>query len=289
MKTVVVYVASPDKEINIYASIHSLVRSGTSFDKIKVFSVGGKMDKLKKTKIPIEINAVSNKNHNYFLENKTYIGNVNCERLVYMDADTISLNPINKVWKGVNKDFIGRLCTPIEKNENKKIKDQWRSMLNDFGAKKITPYFNSGFLVFQNKSHKKICKVWEHTMQKVTEKREKNEFLKNSKKRLREQISLSIAISKSNVSYKKMKKHEHVYGWIVPPKSKMLDNKSVVYHTGSRGDRHIKYASSICRSGLVDLVTPTLSGLFSTLYIKLQAYNIAYSIKDSIISRINLC
>jgi len=73
MSTVVAYVVSPGWELNLYLSLHSLALSGTSYDYVKVFAVGGDLRFPSDTSVPIKIETVENKNENYFLENKIYI------------------------------------------------------------------------------------------------------------------------------------------------------------------------------------------------------------------------
>ncbi len=99
MGPVIAYVASPDFELNLYISIHSLFQSESEIKRVKVFSVGGMMPNLERLSVPIEVEEVKNRNEEYFLENKTYITDIVSEKVIYLDCDTIVVGNVNSIWK----------------------------------------------------------------------------------------------------------------------------------------------------------------------------------------------
>ncbi len=66
MNPVVTYVASPDLGLNLYLSIHTLFKSESDVDHVKIFSVGGDMPNIKSLSTPIEVEKVKSKNNNTF-------------------------------------------------------------------------------------------------------------------------------------------------------------------------------------------------------------------------------
>lgn len=276
MSLVVSYVASPDFELNLYASIHSLFQSRSDVDRVKVFSVGGRMPYIDNLTIPVEVEEVENKNKNYFLENKTYVTNVRSKNLVYLDCDTVVLNDVSSIWGGGGSKFIARKDSAYESGEYFSVQ-KWKALASQRGASS-GPYFNSGFLGFRRGAQEEIGSLWKRICREEYEKGERSAFAKFQSAGMIEQMSLSVSVLRKIEDVGLMDEEEHVYGWEVPPD--VVSDDAVVYHTGSRGGRHLKYAMALGRRGLVDFSEPVISRATHPLFIKLQAYNLAYRAKE---------
>jgi hypothetical protein len=275
MSKIISYVATPRWALNIYVSIHSLVASNSSFDGIKVFSVGGSMDRLKSLDIEVEIDEVKNIDKKMFMKNKTYITKIKSEKLVYMDSDTIVINSIDKM-SSTEGNLLARPDSSFESSKYFEHK-KWNKLLKKYGSKK-GPYLNAGFLAFRNMSHRNISGVWKKICDEEYKKGKKSELSKLQGKEMIEQMSLSISILREIEDIGVMSEKQHAYGWEVSPGE--LDEETIVYHTGSRGGRHLKYAMALDRRGLVDFSEPVISSAAHPLFLKLQAYSIAYRVKE---------
>lgn len=276
MSSVVTYVASPDFAVNLYVSIHSLFQSGPNVDRVKVFSVGGDMPNIEALSAPVEVEEVKNKNRKYFLENKTYISEVNSSQVVYLDCDTVVLENINTIWNKKNAKFVARKDSAYESGEYFSV-EKWECLASKSGASK-GPYFNSGFFGFRGGRHKKVGGLWERLCREEYEKGRRSAFAKFQGARMIEQMSLSLSVLREIEDVRVMEEKEHVYGWEVPPDS--VSDEAVVYHTGSRGGRHLKYALALSRRGLVNFNEPVISSATHPLFLRLQAYDLAYRAKE---------
>jgi hypothetical protein len=101
-------------------------------------------------------------------------------------------------------------------------------------------------------------------------------------RQMSEQIALSIA--KNTLSTKRMRKREHIYGWKTPPRDLDLSGDEIVYHTGSRGRRYVKYATSVLRKSGIDYARPVISDATDPLFLKMMAYDAMYAVKHSVVS-----
>ena len=114
--------------------------------------------------------------------------------------------------------------------------------------------------------------------------------LKNMRERkfmgrqMSEQIALSMSIAKNTLSTKRMRKREHIYGWKTPPRDLDLSGDEIVYHTGSRGRRCVKYATSVLRKSGIDYARPVISDATDPLFLKMMAYDAMYAVKHSVVS-----
>jgi hypothetical protein len=280
MERVIVYIASPDWELNIYASIHSLVQSGTSFDLIKVFSVGGEMNSIRKIDTKIEVENVKNVSKEYFLNNKTYLVNQDGSEVVYLDSDTIVLGDIGKISKSYRQNIIARVdsCPRtwnyVREMNSGSIK-KWKSILDENQIR--SKMYNSGFVIFKNNSNKKISESWKRLAEKDREIWESEKEKLKMERRITDQMTFSFSVENKFEEVGEMKSFHHVYGWNKGPKK--IPKNTVVYHTGSRGGRHLKYASAVAEERSVSFRTPTISGPTHPLFLRLQAYDIGYRVK----------
>lgn len=233
------------------------------------------MDNIRKIKAPVEVEEVKNRNKDYFPQNKTYISELCASNLIYLDADTIVLGSIDKVADKNKCEFTARRDSFDEKCNNEKQK-KWKKILSKHGSKR-GPYFNSGFVIFKRKSQKKLSECWNSLCKEEWEKGDRSKFSKFQYRGTIEQTTLSVRALSVMEDVCLMSEHHHVYGWEKAPLEVGPD--AVVYHTGSRGQRHIKYASAVARGRDLNFNTPVISSASNPLFIRLQGYDFAYRVK----------
>jgi hypothetical protein len=250
--------------------------SESSFDGIKVFSVGGDMERIKKLNVDVDICTVKNIDREMFMGNKTYITEIESNRLFYLDTDTIIINSIDGIVEGTKGDLLARPDSSYESDNYFKHK-KWKKILSKYGSKK-GPYLNAGFMIFKNSSQKKINGTWKKICKEEYKKGRESELSKLQDRSMIEQMSLSISALREIENIGIMNERQHAYGWEVNPCE--LNEDTVVYHTGSRGGRHLKYALMLSQRGLVDFSKPVISSATHPLFIKLQAYDLAYRVKE---------
>jgi hypothetical protein len=240
-----------------------------------VFSVGGKMGNIEKIKVPVEVEEVKNRNKEYFPQNKTYISKLCAENLIYLDADTIVLNSIDKIIEKNKCEFTARRDS-FDKSCSDEKYEEWKNILSKYESK-MGPYFNSGFVVFRRKSQEKLNPCWNELCHKEWEKGGKSEFSKFQYRGTIEQTTLSVKALSVMEDMCLMSEHHHVYGWEKAPLE--VGSDAIVYHTGSRGQRHIKYASAVARGRDLNFNVPLISRALNPLFIRLQGYDLAYRVK----------
>lgn len=83
---------------------------------------------------------------NFFLANKSYVGEIDCESVLFIDSDTFIFDAVDRLFDAYDSvDFVG-------------IENRWAYFENyrlDFLNKCMRP-FNSGIMLFNNYSQKKI-------------------------------------------------------------------------------------------------------------------------------------
>ena len=258
-KTEIVYIVSSDWGCYLFASLHSLVLSGSKFDSIRIFCVGKKPNSWKFNDSRIIIDEVNSLDDNYFLLNKTYISESQAERVVFLDADTLILSPLQQVWEGINADFIARIASQYQSSKWNHI--EWNNLLSRINALEV-PYFNSGFCVFQNGSHKALSNFWKE----LTEKGLKKDLFDPSEihgSRFAEQIALSLAVGSANLSHQAMKHKQHAFGWQL----ESYDD-AVVYHTSSK--IFFTYATKINHAKSLHLESSAIANKFNLTQLQLN-------------------
>lgn len=231
-RTAIVYICSPDHyEHFLFTSIRSLLSSGSHFDCIVVFCIGNKPKYWNVLDPRILIIEVDSLMDNYFLGNKCYALSVEADRLIFLDADTIILKPIDNIYQNSNADFIGRIASHYY-TKGKKI--EWVDILKKYKAANM-PYFNAGFFIFQNNSHRKLYNVWKNLIQDIIRVKDAEHF---HEKINADQVALSIALGKSSLTCQFMTSNDHGYQWTGDS-----HENCIVYHTG--GNNFFKTATML--------------------------------------------
>jgi len=262
--TEVAYVVSPNWGHYLYVSLHTLIKSGTSVDSIRIFCVGPIPRSWSFSDPRIELVEVDSLDADYFLINKTYSTSSSADRLIFLDADTIVLNNLSILWNRDNSDFIGRLASGYGRSGWRQ--ERWEALLQRIGADSDKGYFNCGFFIFQNKSHSKIHHTWrQFTLGAVSKSLFDPLELGRVRPRNAEQIALSMAVSSENLTVTKMDSTGHSYGWTFDP-----HRSSVLYHTGSLG--YFNFAATLDKLHGLDLSKPIITSANNRLFLQTQGY-----------------
>jgi hypothetical protein len=137
MEKIVVYILN-NNTFYLKMAINSISMLRKHNNKIKILCLATEAIKIPEN-LNVEIKIIKNIDENYFPSNKTHLLNVEHSSVLYLDCDTFIFDDIKKIFNNCSKDFYG--------NEN-----NWTYSL---GFNKFKP-FNSGVLLFNNYSHKKI-------------------------------------------------------------------------------------------------------------------------------------
>ena len=263
--TRVVYVISSDWQFWVYISIHSLLASGSDVDQITVLIVGGGGTRLKRLTGPIEVRDVEPLDDDYFLINKTRIAALDADRLVFLDADTVVLRPLETLWEGRSADVIARIATSYERPD---FPEQlWHRALSLVEAPP-TPYFNTGVLVLQNGAQRKLRGVWQAACRTLRERYEPKRSYPGLGRRFAEQTSFSAAASRLELSHAGMDGNtEHATGWTFPVQEVDPDNPPVIYHANGP---FVSQAARLEQRGAVDFSRPIASGRAHPYFWRLQ-------------------
>lgn len=215
-ETEIVYVCTPDWRSRLSISLCTLLQSGTTFDRVTVFSVSdmavpwdlpnGRVQVVHVA--PLDGNTLSTAD--CFLPNKIYMCRGNARRVVYLDADTLVQHPLDLVWNTRPQTHVlARTASRAEmKGWNAGL---WQNTLQRFGARGAYRYLNSGFVVFQNGAHRTIECHWLKAMQTLSH--EPELLQKLHAPQYLEQLSLSLAIGAAHLSWALMSPQEHAYAW----------------------------------------------------------------------------
>ena len=259
--TEVIYVASPGWGHMLSTSLHTLIRSGTSFDSVRIFCVGACPSSWTFTDERVQVVEVPPLDANYFLLNKTYAVQSEADRVIFLDADTLVLRPLDHTWERTNADVIGR----IETEFNRRWKhDTWQDVLGRVGAPSTTPYFNSGFFILQNGSHKRIGRRWEVYGRAGMKGTLFNPLtLGHIDARFAEQVAFSLALGATGLTYDFLSAQDHAYGWAFEP-----HQEATVYHTGGSG--YFNYAALLESPHDLRLSSPLAVSPTSRLFLRTQ-------------------
>lgn len=241
--TNIVYVCSPDWSDQLIVSMYSLLKSGTTFDKVIVYCIGSpppnwafadpRVEVRERESLPEAEILVEGK----FYVNKAYLCLSEADRTVFLDADTIVRRPIDSIWHRSNADVIARLTARVF--EPTWSASLWNDVQRKVGGTEGYPYFNSGCLVFQNGAHRKLEKTWPDLISSLG--RGIPVFanaLHEKGTRLTEQLALSLAMGVHNLSYSLMSPNDHTYLWCGEDYA-----NSIVLHTS--GPRFLGFIRSM--------------------------------------------
>ncbi|MDJ0509863.1 MAG: hypothetical protein QNJ64_11490 [Crocosphaera sp.] len=226
--TEIVYVCSPNQYENmLFTSLRSLLKTNSTFDKVTIFCIGKKPTAWEILDSRIQVVEVEPLRQDDFLINKTYALTSEAERVIFLDSDTLIINPIDSVYKNVTEDFIAKPASHYFQENNS---SKWKALLKKSNCQDI-PYFNSGFFIFQNSSHQRLLNTWrEWNHQLLSDESIPKNF--HNKRSMAEQMALSLSLAESSLTYKCMEDYEHMFVWL---KTQKIDSeKGVVLHTGSK-------------------------------------------------------
>ncbi len=225
MSTVVNYVCDPDRTEQVWESAKTVLKlSASVIDEIIVFIVSDAPLTFSFPDQRVVAKWVPPRFGDYFYGNKTYLCDLDAERVVFLDADTFVLESIDSLWSDSNADFLARPGRAYYQPEwQERI---WSATRKKLGSKNV-PMYNAGALVFQNRSHQVIRNSWVGIIEKYLD---KTFALPYPDKRMPEQFSLSLAISrkKYGLTIAELKEHQHRYGWENPEPI-----GSTVFHTSA--------------------------------------------------------
>lgn len=218
----IVYVVSPDREAQLFRSLGSLLSSGTRFDLVRICCVGRRPARWCFIDPRISVEMVGPLFGNYFFGNKLYLCETSARVVIFLDADTIVLRPLEVLWQGENADFLARpgssMLLPAWDRE------VWQNLFQEIDRDSV-PMFNAGVLVFQNQAHLRLRESWSASLQR---------FLSGELPwpypdgRMFEQWSLSMAIAQQGIPFAELGPREHAFGWCMEPA-----DGAVVFHYGN--------------------------------------------------------
>ncbi len=217
--TEIVYVCSPDWQHYLFTSLRSLLASQSSFDRIVIYCVGKRPREWEFEDSRIQVEEVNPLIDGYFLSNKIYACQRPVDRIIFLDADTMVLKPLDALYDNVSADFIGRLAALYENEDWNQ--QEWDNTLTVLGGKKGTPYFNSGVTIFQNAAQRRIEDLWLDFTRKILS----GDLMPSQPNRFAEQLGLSLALGAEGLSFHLLGRTEHAYGWRKEP----YEN-AVVFH-----------------------------------------------------------
>jgi hypothetical protein len=242
LTTEIVYIVNSQYLPLLRLSVDSLLRSGSRFDSVKIFLTDAGRPGWRADDPRVHFVEWEDVRAGEFLLNKTCMTDSEAERLIFLDADTLVLGRLETVYEGSGKDFLARIANPyLRGNWNT---DAWRAACARLGAKPV-PYFNSGFVVFQNASHKRLAKVWPDIIRGGLDRTIFDASVLHTnpayhEQRYLEQLSLSLAVAASALSWEEMAPSHHAWAWNQEPHA-----GAVVFHTA--GPKFFMHAERIYR------------------------------------------
>lgn len=220
-QTAIVYICSPDRYRQLSFSLGTLLQSGTRFSRVVVFCIGEDPgwdfgDER------VDVRPVPNLYDDYFYGNKLYVCDVDADRVVFLDTDTLIFAPIDRIWSARSAPVVARVASAYDSAKwNGRL---WKETCSRFGEN-VVPMFNTGFLIFHDGSHHRVREVWQEAIELYRARTLSPPF----EDRMSDQYGLSLAISARGISYAVMSPNEHSYGWI----DSNLDRNTVVFHTAN--------------------------------------------------------
>lgn len=216
----VVYVCSKDYWRHLFLSMRTLFESGTYFDRVRVIVTSEQNLGWNFKTDRIVIDNTKDIGEGFWMLNKTQLGRSDADVVIFLDTDTVILNPIDEIYSGCDSDIIARKAPSVQTKYF--YPEKWKKTLNYYGCDNY-PYLSSGFVIFQNNSQKRINKKWI----KITNRLLNGEGV-NKVTRHANQQAFSISACIQDLSVSLMEEHHHSYAMIGE------DYKgSVVHHLGT--------------------------------------------------------
>jgi hypothetical protein len=263
-ETCVVYVVSSDWQFQAYVAIHSLLSSGSDIDRVIVLMVGGGGDMIKQLHGPVVVREVPDINPDFFLANKTQITSIDADRLVFLDADTAVLRPLEHVWENCDSDVIARVDNTYEKEDFPT--NRWNDALSLVDAPE-GPYLSSGFIVFQNAAQEKIGNAWRKICSTYRKQYKPKQQSSPLTRRFAEQMAFGASVFQADLSYKLMSPEEHAYAWTLQFDELGNEVHPIVYHACGP---YVDQAVRLERKDLIDFSVPVVSSRLHPYYSRLQ-------------------
>lgn len=235
MATALSYVVSPDRERQLFRALGTALRWSEGIDQIVIFCVGTRPANWRFADPRIEVREVASRTGNYFHGNKSWVCTVDCDRLLFLDADTLVLAPLNRLWSGWSSDFRAR---PANAGFGPRWKHEvWVRTFRDLHAHPL-PMFNTGLLLFQNRAHLRIGQAWDariadYRQGRLDEPIEIDGYFAD-------QWGLSLAISPERLSWSILGPSDHCFGWLGEPHA-----GSIVLHTSSEDDHFDRWCEQL--------------------------------------------
>ena len=162
-----------------------------------------------------------------FPDDKSLIGTLEDENIIYLDADTFIFDDIEKLFVGHSHKFSARLSWTYQNTNHwfSNYEINWQKNLSIIGSKRV-PVFNSGVLIFKEGAHQMLYGAW---VQNITRFHQGELLSVYGGERLYEQIALSLSIGLLSVPYCLLSPREHSYAW-----NDELSDETVVLHTTSK-------------------------------------------------------
>ncbi len=230
--TEIIYACTPDRSRQLRASIATLLRSGSSFDRIVVFWIGEEpCPRFADSRVTI---LPSRRLFgDYVFGNKSYLCTRRAERVVFLDTDTFVLRPIELSWNEHDAEFLARVGSAYR--DERWNPAAWRQGLASVGVKDEVPMYNCGLVVFQNGAHRRLTTDWEAQIWR---------YLRGElpppcpDTRMPEQWALAQALAKHAIGQSRLGAREHTFGWCEDP-----TEETIVLHTGA--DRYDHYYGTL--------------------------------------------
>jgi hypothetical protein len=232
-RTTIVYVVSPDREVELFSSLSSLLASASKFDQVRICCVGTPPPHWRFVDERVILERVEPLFGEYFFGNKLHLCDSEAGRVVFLDADTVVLRPLNSIWENRTEQFLARperpvslhpwgICRPDCTCGSWKPK-VWRQLFEIIQVEEI-PLFNAGLLIFQRSSHVQIRDSWSALLRS---------FLRRAlpfpsrDTRMLEQWSLAMAVANERLSFAELGPETHAFGWMEEDAT-----KCAVFHFG---------------------------------------------------------
>ena len=228
-ETAVVYVVSPNRKDQLLQSLRSLLASGSRVDLIRICCVAAQPRRWRFADPRVSFEHVEPLFGEYFHGNKLYLCDTHAERVVFLDADTVVLRPLERIWERREESFLARRGTAMR--SAKWDAAVWRGLLRTVGGQRV-PMFNAGVLVFQNGSHRQLKNAWNQILLR---------FLVGElpppvpDKRMLEQWALAMAVAQEGISYVELGRRAHAFAW-----QKESPDNAIVFHYGDRLFRRLR-------------------------------------------------